>query len=87
MVVVAMMHGELRDIGMGELAHAAPANPRVHFERALAVALLTGVGGRGVRRPRFCRVGRRPVFLSAWGRAILLCYLVEDFGRFALFAS
>src|SRR4029077_19292590 len=39
-VVVPMVDGELAQVGAGELAGAAPADPRVELERALPVARL-----------------------------------------------
>jgi len=43
-VVVAMVHGQLLQIGAGELARAAPAEPRIHLQRALAIALVALFG-------------------------------------------
>src|SRR5688500_13038624 len=39
-VVVTVVDCQFLQIGAGELARAAPADPRVHLQRALAVALL-----------------------------------------------
>jgi hypothetical protein len=39
-VMVAMMHCQLGQVGAVEFPLAAPANPGVHFERAFSVALL-----------------------------------------------
>lgn len=36
-VMVAVMHGQFAQIGDGKLAGTAAANPRVHFQGALAV--------------------------------------------------
>ncbi len=43
-VVVAVMHGQFAQVGDGEFAGAAAADPRVDFQGALAVALGPGVG-------------------------------------------
>jgi hypothetical protein len=43
-IVVTMVHCKLRHIGMREFAHAAPTHPRIHFQRALAIAQLALVG-------------------------------------------
>jgi len=42
-IVVAMMHGELTDVAAIEFAAAAPADPRVQFQRLFAIALLARV--------------------------------------------
>src|SRR3569623_618788 len=55
MVVITMMHREFVHVRMGEFAHAATANPGVHFEGLLTVSLLTlaaspsGVGNDAVQ--------------------------------------
>jgi hypothetical protein len=39
-----MMHGQLAEIFAGELAPAAPANPRIHLQRTLAITLVALFG-------------------------------------------
>mgnify|MGYP006195380819 CR=1 FL=1 len=43
-VVVAVVHGEFLHVGAGELARTAAADPRVHLQRALAIALVALLG-------------------------------------------
>ena len=59
-IVVTMVHCKLRHIGMREFSHAAPTHPRIHFQRALAIAQLALVGrapcvGHNFVQPRSVR--------------------------------
>ena len=61
-IVIAVVDGELLEIGACELARAAPADPRIQLERLLPVTLLTqlavalGVGDNAVQ-PAGVRLG------------------------------
>ena len=48
-VVVAVMHRQLLQVGAGELARATAADPRIHLQRPLAIALVALFG----TAPRF----------------------------------
>ena len=39
MIMVSMMHGQFPEIGTGKLPAASPADPGVHLQRFLAVAM------------------------------------------------
>ena len=43
-IVITMVHRQLRHIAMRKFTHAAPTHPRIHLQRALAVAQIALVG-------------------------------------------
>lgn len=78
-IMVAVMHGQLLHVGAREFAHAAPADPRIHFQGTFAVAALALVGGAARFGDDFVQPGRVGLFslhgkqLSRWeGEAAIL---------------
>src|SRR5690349_9008814 len=63
-IVIAVMNGQLTQVGAREFAPAATANPGINLERLLAIALfalgggLTGVGHYAVQSVRAGRFHR-----------------------------
>src|SRR3546814_13208769 len=43
-IVIAVVYGQLLQVGAGELTRAATADPRIHFQRALTIALVALLG-------------------------------------------
>jgi len=74
-IVVTMVYCKLRHIGVREFAHAAPTHPRIHFQRALAIAQLALVGRASCVGHNF--VQPRGVRLFPYGHAYFLPLLLH----------